>query len=239
MSHRLTCLCASSSYFAMRATTPLHEPCVCASPSPQNQQHLAFPPGCRLPLMADYATPMPLNEFFQTTYDHRPTPTDLTSAINVRTPNTLPLSLSLPPWRNAAPARIQLPQDTAEMYPVPSSAPGWKPGLTEEFIGTWLAKNPDLRADLVLATKVSGFNPQSETGGNRFVPRKPSADCRLDRESIHMVGRRRARGWGRGRGWAMPALHRGNQELRYGSQSCASCIRLISIAAAPSTCCTS
>jgi len=77
--------------------------------------------------------------------------------------------------------------DTAEMYPVPSSAPGWKPGLTEEFIGTWLAKNPDLRADLVLATKVSGFNPQSETGGNRFVPRKPSADCRLDRESIHMA----------------------------------------------------
>jgi len=27
--------------------------------------------------------------------------------------------------------------DTAEMYPVPSSAPGWKPGRTEEIIGTW------------------------------------------------------------------------------------------------------
>jgi len=30
--------------------------------------------------------------------------------------------------------------DTAEMYPVPSSAPGWKPGCTEEIIGKWLAK---------------------------------------------------------------------------------------------------
>ena len=31
--------------------------------------------------------------------------------------------------------------DTAEMYPS-SSAPGWRPGRTEEYIGTWLAKNP-------------------------------------------------------------------------------------------------
>ena len=77
--------------------------------------------------------------------------------------------------------------DTAEMYPVPSSAPGWKPGVTEEYIGTWLAKNPTLRKDVILATKVSGFNPQSETGGNRYVPPKPKADCRLDRESIHLA----------------------------------------------------
>lgn len=74
--------------------------------------------------------------------------------------------------------------DTAEMYPVPSSAPGWRPGVTEEFIGTWLAKNRDLRQELVIATKVSGFNPNSETGGNRFVPRKERADCRLDRDSV-------------------------------------------------------
>ena len=36
--------------------------------------------------------------------------------------------------------------DTAEMYPVPSSAPGWRPGRTEEYIGTWLAKNPEWRS---------------------------------------------------------------------------------------------
>jgi len=74
--------------------------------------------------------------------------------------------------------------DTAEMYPVPSSADVWKPGVTEEFIGSWLTKNPDLRKDLIIATKISGFNPQSETGGNRFTPRRPKHDCRLDKESI-------------------------------------------------------
>lgn len=71
--------------------------------------------------------------------------------------------------------------DTAEMYPVPSSAPGWKPGVTEDFIGTWLAKNPSLRSEVVIATKVSGFNPQSETGGNRFVPPKVGLKARLVR----------------------------------------------------------
>ena len=77
--------------------------------------------------------------------------------------------------------------DTAEMYPVPSSAEGWQPGRTEEYIGTWLEQNPELRAQIVIATKVSGFNPDSETGGNRFVPKKPKADCRLDRESVQMA----------------------------------------------------
>ena len=77
--------------------------------------------------------------------------------------------------------------DTAEMYPVPSSAPGWAPGRTEQFIGTWIAKNPELRGDIVLATKVCGFNPGSETGGARFVPPVPKADCRLDRASIHLA----------------------------------------------------
>ena len=77
--------------------------------------------------------------------------------------------------------------DTAEMYPVPSSAAGWKPGTTEEYIGTWIEKNPALRSEIVLATKVAGYNPGSETGGNRFVPPKPKADCRLDRESVLMA----------------------------------------------------
>lgn len=73
------------------------------------------------------------------------------------------------------------------MYPVPSSAPGWKPGRTEAFIGTWLAKNPSLRPEVVIATKVSGYNPNSETGGNRFVPPRERADCRLDRASVLMA----------------------------------------------------
>jgi len=77
--------------------------------------------------------------------------------------------------------------DTAEMYPVPSSAEGWKPGRTEEYIGTWLEKNPEIRSKVVIATKVSGFNPNSETGGNRFTPPKPKADCRLDAESVKMA----------------------------------------------------
>lgn len=77
--------------------------------------------------------------------------------------------------------------DTAEMYPVPSSASGWKPGTTEEYIGTWIEQNPTLRSEIILATKIAGFNPGSETGGNRFEPPKPSADCRLDRESVLMA----------------------------------------------------
>ena len=82
--------------------------------------------------------------------------------------------------------------DTAEMYPVPSSAPNWKPGTTETYIGTWLAKNPDLRKDIVIATKVSGFCKDSETVGNRAVtldgaPTGTKGDGRLDRESILKV----------------------------------------------------
>ena len=58
--------------------------------------------------------------------------------------------------------------DTAEMYPAPSSDKKgrWFPGKSEVILGKWLAANPDLRASLVVATKVSGFNPSSETGGN-------------------------------------------------------------------------
>lgn len=74
--------------------------------------------------------------------------------------------------------------DTAEMYPVPSSAPGWKPGRTEEIIGTWLAKNPDMRKDVIIATKVAGFSRNSETAANRTVPPGEPKDARLDRESI-------------------------------------------------------
>eukprot|EP00928_Gymnodinium_smaydae_P055366 TRINITY_DN38927_c0_g1_i1.p1 TRINITY_DN38927_c0_g1~~TRINITY_DN38927_c0_g1_i1.p1 ORF type:complete len:455 (-),score=60.39 TRINITY_DN38927_c0_g1_i1:38-1213(-) len=86
--------------------------------------------------------------------------------------------------------------DTAEMYPAPSSDPTWKPGRSEEIIGTWMAKNRDIRRQVLIATKVSGFNPCSETAGNRKItlerggkideatglPEK--APCRLDRASI-------------------------------------------------------
>ncbi|KAK3264755.1 hypothetical protein CYMTET_26523 [Cymbomonas tetramitiformis] len=74
--------------------------------------------------------------------------------------------------------------DTAEMYPVPASASNWAPGKTEEYIGTWLAKNADSRSEFYIATKVSGFNPNSETVGNRTVPPGPAADGRLDAVSI-------------------------------------------------------
>jgi len=46
--------------------------------------------------------------------------------------------------------------DTAEMYPVPPSA--GTQGSTERFIGTWLKKTGK-RADVVLATKAAGPNP--------------------------------------------------------------------------------
>jgi len=52
--------------------------------------------------------------------------------------------------------------------------------------GARLAKNPALRSEVVIATKISGFNPGSETAGARYVPAKASADCRLDAASIKM-----------------------------------------------------
>ncbi|MDD2547734.1 MAG: aldo/keto reductase [Burkholderiaceae bacterium] len=44
--------------------------------------------------------------------------------------------------------------DTAEMYSVPARAETF--GSTESIIGRWLAKNPGVRDQLVLATKVAG-----------------------------------------------------------------------------------
>eukprot|EP00242_Pyramimonas_sp_CCMP2087_P011758 CAMPEP_0198200536 /NCGR_PEP_ID=MMETSP1445-20131203/3543_1 /TAXON_ID=36898 /ORGANISM="Pyramimonas sp., Strain CCMP2087" /LENGTH=367 /DNA_ID=CAMNT_0043870643 /DNA_START=271 /DNA_END=1374 /DNA_ORIENTATION=- len=75
--------------------------------------------------------------------------------------------------------------DTAEMYPVPSSDPVWVAGKTEEYIGTWLAKNEDLRSKVYIATKISGFNPNSGTVGNRTVPAGPPAHGRLNAEQIY------------------------------------------------------
>ena len=44
--------------------------------------------------------------------------------------------------------------DTAEMYPVPPSAPTYS--RTETFIGNWLKSRPGMRQKIVLATKVAG-----------------------------------------------------------------------------------
>ena len=74
--------------------------------------------------------------------------------------------------------------DTAEMYPVPSSAKEWVPGRTEEIIGNWLAKNAELRRELVIATKVSGYQAKSETAANRTVPPGEACPARLDRASV-------------------------------------------------------
>jgi aryl-alcohol dehydrogenase-like predicted oxidoreductase len=45
--------------------------------------------------------------------------------------------------------------DTAEMYAVPPSRETF--GVTERYIGSWLAADPQRRAQVVLATKVSGL----------------------------------------------------------------------------------
>ena len=75
--------------------------------------------------------------------------------------------------------------DTAELYPVPLTAPEWRAGTTEEYIGTWLAKNPEWREKIVLATKVCGFMPSSAVAAARTEPpTEPKPDCRLDRASI-------------------------------------------------------
>ena len=47
--------------------------------------------------------------------------------------------------------------DTAEMYPVPSNAPGWHAGRTEEIVGTWLAANPDRPCPVIYYITVHVF----------------------------------------------------------------------------------
>lgn len=76
--------------------------------------------------------------------------------------------------------------DTAEIYPVPGSAPGQVSGLSEQIIGTYLAAHKDIRADLIIATKVMGFSKESKTVANRVESKLPGPfpDSRQDRESI-------------------------------------------------------
>ena len=76
--------------------------------------------------------------------------------------------------------------------PVPSSAPGWRPGRTEEMVGTWLAANPEWRNRVIVATKVMGFAGASQVPANRSAQQQqdavgelPKGEARLDAASVH------------------------------------------------------
>ncbi|MDE1184448.1 NADP(H)-dependent aldo-keto reductase [Paraburkholderia sp.] len=65
--------------------------------------------------------------------------------------------------------------DAAEMYPVPPRPE--TQGRTEQYIGTWLAKNPSRRDGIVLATKIAGparqpHNPRHLRGETNQFDRK-------------------------------------------------------------------
>lgn len=78
--------------------------------------------------------------------------------------------------------------DTAELYPVPSSAPTWVPGKSEEYLGTYLAAHPGVREKIVIATKVMGFSPASDVPSNRDPNNagkdSPKMPARLDKKSV-------------------------------------------------------
>ena len=77
--------------------------------------------------------------------------------------------------------------DTAEMYPVPSNVPEWRPGTTEEYLGSWLAKRGAATRDqVVIATKVVGFERESAVAANRNPAASGLAhpDARLDGASV-------------------------------------------------------
>ena len=77
--------------------------------------------------------------------------------------------------------------DTAELYPVPLTVPEWKAGATETIIGEYINNiGSSERDELVIATKIAGFFPNSPVAAERFIPAKnnPSPDCRLDSKSV-------------------------------------------------------
>lgn len=84
--------------------------------------------------------------------------------------------------------------DVAEMYPAPASDPRWMPGVSEEILGRWFAKKPEVRSKVFLATKVAGYSPGSDSAGNRKVTlgsatlgengKPPPIAARLDQDSI-------------------------------------------------------
>jgi aryl-alcohol dehydrogenase-like predicted oxidoreductase len=64
--------------------------------------------------------------------------------------------------------------DAAEMYPVPPKPETF--GRTETYIGTWLKKRPEMRAKVILASKV--------TGANNSIGHVRDGKGRLDRANI-------------------------------------------------------
>ena len=79
--------------------------------------------------------------------------------------------------------------DTAELYPVPLTAPEWKAGNTERILGEYLQTiGNQARDELVIASKIAGFFPNSPVAAERTVPpTDPPPDCRLDRDSIRQA----------------------------------------------------
>jgi aryl-alcohol dehydrogenase-like predicted oxidoreductase len=78
--------------------------------------------------------------------------------------------------------------DTAELYPVPLTAPKWKAGATEKIVGNYLHQiGSAARDELVIATKVAGYFPKSSITAERYDPpltSDPYPDCRLDAKSV-------------------------------------------------------
>lgn len=58
--------------------------------------------------------------------------------------------------------------DTAEIYAVPPSEKTY--GLTETYIGTYLRKNPQIRKDLIIASKIAGPGVSYIRNGEGFSP---------------------------------------------------------------------
>lgn len=78
--------------------------------------------------------------------------------------------------------------DTAELYPVPLTAPQYRAGATEEILGQYIAKIGEAQRDeLVIATKIAGYMPNSPIAAARSYPNEPldpMPDCRLDSNSV-------------------------------------------------------
>eukprot|EP00980_Cylindrotheca_fusiformis_P015702 scaffold4529_cov121-Cylindrotheca_fusiformis.AAC.6 len=79
--------------------------------------------------------------------------------------------------------------DTAELYPVPLTAPEWRPGTTEEILGQYIKKIGSERDDLVIASKIAGYTPNSRIAAARTVPpaKEPFPASRLDTQSVKMA----------------------------------------------------
>ena len=79
--------------------------------------------------------------------------------------------------------------DTAELYPVPTNRE--TQGLTEKYVGTWIARNQDIRDKVYVATKVMGYSKSSHIPSGRdssaqyaAVNSDKKAEARLDAENI-------------------------------------------------------